>query len=56
LCEQCEIRNCALKKGVDVCIECNEYICKKLEEYFENYPDCKNNSFSNFKTPFLLVF
>ncbi|NOX33142.1 MAG: DUF3795 domain-containing protein [Deltaproteobacteria bacterium] len=33
-CEQCEIRECTLKKGYTGCHQCNEFPCK----YIENFP------------------
>lgn len=35
----CEIRPCAIKKGVKVCSECTEYPCGKLKEFFSYAPE-----------------
>lgn len=34
----CGIRNCALGRGVDVCSECLEYPCHRVEELAQGYP------------------
>ena len=36
----CTVRNCAVSKGIDCCIECNDLtVCKK--ELWDNFPDFK---------------
>ena len=36
----CTVRNCAIGKGIDCCVQCNELTqCKK--ELWENFPDFK---------------
>lgn len=34
----CAIRKCARKKGVDVCVTCEEYPCKMVESIAKGYP------------------
>ena len=40
-CNVCEIRKCGIEKGVINCAHCDEYVCKKLENFFKIVPDCK---------------
>ena len=40
-CSVCEIRKCALDKSVKNCAFCEEYICKKLDSWFEKVPEGK---------------
>jgi len=42
-CNICEIRKCAIDKQVANCAGCDEYICDKLERFFEMVPEAKNN-------------
>lgn len=35
-CDMCEIRKCAVSKGID-CKDCKEYPCKKINDFF--HPD-----------------
>jgi hypothetical protein len=37
----CEIRKCGKEKGVVNCAHCSDYICEKLEKFFEMVPDAK---------------
>ncbi len=39
----CEIRKCALEKGVKNCAYCDEYICDKLNSFFKSAPEAKKN-------------
>ena len=40
----CEIRQCALKKGVTTCGDCPDMeACEKLAEVISNYPDALKN-------------
>ena len=34
----CELRKCAVEKGVENCAACDEYACKKLEAFFQMAP------------------
>jgi len=34
--EDCEIRMCAVAKGVDFCFECPDYPCDKLKNFYDN--------------------
>ncbi len=37
-CEKCVIRQCATKKNIATCAECEEYPCKdKLEDFWSNF-------------------
>jgi hypothetical protein len=40
-CKVCEIRKCGMEKGVQNCAYCEEYVCDKLEKFFEMVPDAK---------------
>lgn len=42
-CKVCEIRKCGFEKVVKNCAYCDEYICEKLEKFFNNAPDAKKN-------------
>jgi hypothetical protein len=35
----CEIRKCGKQKGIVNCAHCNEYPCKRLEDFFKVAPD-----------------
>lgn len=37
-CEVCEIRKCGMEKNVKYCAHCGEYVCGKLEEFFQMVP------------------
>ncbi len=37
----CEIRKCGKEKNVDNCAYCSDYVCEKLEKFFEMVPDAK---------------
>lgn len=37
-CGVCEIRKCGIEKKVKYCAHCDEYICDKLEEFFQMVP------------------
>jgi len=37
----CEIRKCGEEKDILNCAYCNEYVCEKLEKFFQMIPDCK---------------
>lgn len=38
---QCEIRNCALGRGVATCGHCADYPCSRLEESLQRIPQTK---------------
>lgn len=40
-CTVCEIRECGVGKGVVNCAHCEEYVCAKLEQFFEKVPECR---------------
>ena len=40
-CTVCEVRKCGTAKGVVNCAHCDEYVCAKLEKFFEMVPDCR---------------
>jgi hypothetical protein len=37
----CEIRKCGQEQGVVNCAHCRDYVCEKLEKFFEMAPDAK---------------
>jgi hypothetical protein len=42
-CRVCEIRNCAKEKQVENCAYCDNYVCKKLERFFQTVPDARKH-------------
>ena len=40
-CNVCEIRKCGQEKGLKNCAYCGEYICEKLNKFFEIAPEGK---------------
>jgi len=42
-CAICEIRTCCVGKGKENCAFCTEYICEKLEKFFKEAPQAKEN-------------
>jgi len=40
-CLNCEIRKCAIEKGVKNCAYCEEYPCSKLDIIFKSEPEAK---------------
>jgi len=40
-CGVCEIRACGIEKEVENCAYCPDYICAKLEKFFEMVPSCR---------------
>jgi hypothetical protein len=41
-CNNCLIRKCAIEKKVKNCAYCNEYPCKKLEDFHTKVPESKD--------------
>ena len=39
----CGIRKCGLEKGVKNCAYCDEYVCEKLSNFFNDAPQAKKN-------------
>jgi hypothetical protein len=46
-CNNCKIRNCAIEKGVDFCIECRDFPCETMQAFFENNSAHPKIHFSN---------
>lgn len=42
-CALCEIRKCALSRGVETCAACPEYACQVLEQLLANVPQARAN-------------
>ena len=42
-CHQCEIRACAMEKGVQTCAHCPDYACEKILAFFKLAPEAKKN-------------
>ena len=40
-CENCQIRKCAMAKGVENCAHCDRYSCAELDKHFATEPDAK---------------
>ena len=35
-CQMCGIRPCAREKGIENCAHCSQYVCTKLQEFFDH--------------------
>jgi hypothetical protein len=42
-CSECEIRACAIGRGVINCAHCDDYGCEKLTGFFQFAPDAKTS-------------
>ncbi len=43
--ENCEIMLCAIAKNVDMCALCDDFVCEKLEEFYQKgYEGARKNS------------
>jgi hypothetical protein len=40
-CAECEIRSCAIVRGVANCAHCDDYACEKLAGFLEHVPEAK---------------
>jgi hypothetical protein len=40
-CGMCEIRKCAVEKGIESCGLCDDYVCEKLEPVLSMEPSCR---------------
>jgi len=40
-CPECEIRACAMARGVVNCAYCDDYVCEKLQTFFGFVPDAR---------------
>jgi hypothetical protein len=40
-CYECDIRLCGLQHGVSTCAACPEYVCEKLEAFFQFVPTAR---------------
>jgi hypothetical protein len=40
-CSQCEIRACAMGRGLANCAHCDEYACERLQGFFGFAPDAR---------------
>ena len=40
-CSKCPVRECAIERGIENCVFCEEYTCKKLNELFKVAPEAK---------------
>ncbi len=38
----CEIRKCGVEKGVSTCADCRDYVCEKLEAFFQMAPQARS--------------
>ena len=41
-CQVCEIRKCCIEKNVITCAHCDNFICAKLDNFFNLAPECKD--------------
>ena len=41
-CQVCEIRKCGMEKGIVTCAHCDDFICAKLDNFFNLVPECKD--------------
>ncbi len=37
----CALRKCGMEKGVETCGHCDEYLCEKLEKFYETMPELR---------------
>jgi hypothetical protein len=42
-CSMCEIRKCAVERGLETCASCAEYGCAKLAAFWGNAPQAREN-------------
>jgi len=35
LCSECPVRNCAINKGLNACVDCKEYPCETIKAYYK---------------------
>ncbi len=42
-CHVCEIRKCGQGRNLENCAHCDNYICDKLEKFFQLVPDAKTS-------------
>jgi hypothetical protein len=42
-CFQCEIRQCAIKKGFDTCAQCSDFPCEKGKFIWDNVSESQKN-------------
>jgi hypothetical protein len=40
-CAECEVRACAVEKGVATCAHCDEYACSKIQGFIDGAPQVK---------------
>ena len=40
----CEVRKCAVKKGIEICALCESYPCEKFNDFFQGYPALKTDN------------
>lgn len=41
-CQICQIRKCGIEKKITTCAHCDDYICEKLDTFFNLVPECKD--------------
>lgn len=41
-CFECEIRACGVERGIANCAHCAEYVCDKLEAFFDSTPAARD--------------
>lgn len=41
-CAMCDIRPCAIERGVINCAHCDDYACEKLESFFIHAPEARD--------------
>ncbi|NHI83606.1 MAG: DUF3795 domain-containing protein [Candidatus Thorarchaeota archaeon] len=37
----CLVRPCAMKRGVETCAHCDDYLCEKIESFLSNEPEAR---------------
>jgi predicted nucleic acid binding AN1-type Zn finger protein len=42
-CSECQIRLCAIERGMENCAVCSDYACKKLQDFFKVAPQARIN-------------
>ena len=39
----CDVRTCAVRRGLESCAHCGDYVCERLEGFFKMAPQVRDN-------------